>query len=313
LQVFIIFKCNITYFSLSRFDQLLTMKIIYLIVFFCTYWMCSFAQAVSENIRVEKDLVYKEINGWQGKLDFYIAVSKEKKPLIVYIHGGGWIHGKKEAEYDKFSVFLKNGFGVANIEYRLAGQAPAPAAIEDVYCALQYLVSHADQFGIDKKKIIIMGGSAGAHLALMLGLQSPAPVFTGNCSKEKISIAGIISKYGPTDLLHWDSVSKPGGIFAAWAGSRQQDTTFLKSLSPINYVYSKKIPVLFIHGDKDKTVPVEQSIALYDKLKKNGNAVELYIVKDGGHGNFGNVQTPLMDEKMIAFVVKCVNGSKFKP
>ncbi|SER50594.1 Prolyl oligopeptidase family protein [Pedobacter rhizosphaerae] len=147
-----------------------------------------------------------------------------------------------------------------------------------------------------------MGGSAGAHLALMVGLQSPAPVFTGDCGKKKINIAGIISKYGPTDLLHWDAVSKPGGTFAAWAGIRPQDTTFLKSLSPINYVSEKNIPVLLIHGDQDRTVPVEQSITLYNKLKQNGNETTIHIVKNGGHGNFGPIETAVMDEKMMSFI-----------
>jgi dipeptidyl aminopeptidase/acylaminoacyl peptidase len=150
-----------------------------------------------------------------------------------------------------------------------------------------------------------MGGSAGAHLALMVGLQSAAPVFAGDCDRKKINIAGIISKYGPTDLLHWDAVSKPGGAFSAWAGSKQKDTTFLKSLSPINCVFGKKIPVLLIHGDQDHTVPVEQSITLYDKLKKNGNETTIHIVKNGGHGNFGPIETPIMDEKMISFIKRC--------
>ena len=92
-------------------------------------------------------------------MDLYLP-PKTNKPtaIVINIHGGGWNHGVKESQ-GGFSTFFKAGFAVANIEYRLTGQATAPAAVEDTRCALIYLVKNAKALNIDVNKIVIMGGS----------------------------------------------------------------------------------------------------------------------------------------------------------
>lgn len=279
------------------------MKIFRILILILATTGVAWGQASLAGITINKDLVYKTIGNWNGRLDIYIPEKNPLNPLVMYIHGGGWTHGNKEAEYDKFKVFIENGLAVANVEYRLANQAPAPAAIEDVNCALAYIIQHAKELRIDKRKIILIGGSAGAHLALMLGLPSNSPIYTGGCDISGGKILGIISKYGPTDLPNWGATNKPGGASMEWVGNRAGDSTFLKSLSPI-YNITTKIPVLLVHGDKDRTVPVQQSLTLLDQLKKNGNPVDIHIVKNGGHGNFGEIETPIMDKEMIRFVKK---------
>ena len=123
------------------------------------------------------DVVYTKVKDlptgqacWEGKMDLYFP-PKEKgpSPVVINIHGGGWNKGVKESQTG-FSTFFKAGFAVANIEYRLTSQATAPAAIEDTRCALIYLIKNARELNIDVNKIVIMGGSAGGHLALMGGL-----------------------------------------------------------------------------------------------------------------------------------------------
>jgi len=173
---------------------------------------------------------------------------------------------------------------------------------------LVYLLKNAHEFNIDRRKVILMGGSAGAHLALLAGLQSPHPIYDGGCKYSDIKISGIISKYGPTDLLTWSPATKKGSASSTWLGDKVNDKGFIESLSPVNYVSSgtRKIPVLFIHGSNDKTVPLQQSHVLYDKLKANGNETELHIVKDGKHGNFNASANEIMNAKMIDFIKKCV-------
>ena len=195
-------------------------------------------------------------------------------------------------------MFLANGYAVANIEYRLANQAVAPAAIVDVNMAINYLVKNAKNLNFDVNKVVLMGGSAGAHLALLAGLQSQCKTY----NSQKFKVAAIISKYGPTDLLTWKPATAPGSASASWLADRKNDIAFVKSLSPVNYVSKNKIPVLFIHGDKDKTVPIEQSTTLFELLKKQGSPTEIHIVKGGKHGNFGDVETPKMDSVMIGFL-----------
>ena len=276
------------------------MRKFYLIIVIVLTAVQSEAQSSVPTIQEKFNLVYTNINNWEGKLDYYQPKSNTKLPLVIYIHGGGWTHGNKEAEYDKFKVFLANGYAVANIEYRLANQAVAPAAIVDVNTAINYLIRNANDLNFDKNKVVIMGGSAGAHLALLAGLQSQSKIY----NNQKFKVAAIISKYGPTDLLTWKPATAPGSASATWLADRNNDTAFVKSLSPVNYVSNNKIPVLFVHGDQDKTVPVEQSTALFELLKKQGSPTEIYIVKGGKHGNFGNIETPKMDTVMIDFLRK---------
>jgi acetyl esterase/lipase len=127
------------------------------------------------------DVVYAKVGDWQGRMDLYLP-PKEKAPtpVVINIHGGGWNHGTKESQTG-FSTFFKRGFAVANVEYRLTPQATAPAAIEDVRCALLYLVQNAGELNIDVNKIVVMGGSSGGHLALRAGLLQNDNRFDGNC------------------------------------------------------------------------------------------------------------------------------------
>lgn len=266
-------------------------------------WFNTVFAQVPAGVLQKLNIVYTVNNGWEGKLDYYQQTTKKKTPLVIYIHGGGWVHGNKDAEYDKIKVFIENGYSVANIEYRLANQSTAPAAIEDVNEAINYLLKNSQTLNFDANKLVLMGGSAGAHLALLAGLQAQHKIF----NKQKFKVAAIISKYGPTDLLTWKPATAPGSASSAWLAARKNDTAFVKSLSPVNYVSKNRIPVLFIHGDQDQTVPIRQSETLYQLLKSEGSPTQLYIVKGGKHGNFGDVETPKMDSVMIAFLSKYLN------
>ena len=147
------------------------------------------------------DVVYTSGNNWQQKLDLYLPPKAGKPtPAIINIHGGGWNHGTKESQSGGFSNFFKNGFAVANVEYRMF-PTEAPAAIEDIRCALIYLIKNAAELNIDPNKIVIMGGSAGGHLALLAGLMGNNYLFDTNCKGvEKVKVAAIIDKYGIADM-----------------------------------------------------------------------------------------------------------------
>src|SRR4051812_40488355 len=150
------------------------------------------------------NVVYTKVGEWEGKMDLYLPPKGNKPtPVVINIHGGGWNHGVKESQTG-YNSFFKAGFAVANIEYRLTGQATAPAAVEDSRCALIYLVKNAKQLNIDVNKIVVMGGSSGGHLALMTGMLANDHRFDGNCAGvENIKVAAIIDKYGITDVWDW--------------------------------------------------------------------------------------------------------------
>jgi acetyl esterase/lipase len=258
------------------------------------------------------NVVYTKAKDWEGKMDLYLAPQeKGLSPVVINIHGGGWNHGVKESQTG-FSTFFKAGFAVANIEYRLTGQATAPAAVEDTRCALIYLIKHAKELNIDVNKIVIMGGSAGGHLALMGGLLGNDHRFDGNCpGVENIKVAAIIDKYGITDVWDWGY----GKILTSksarnWLGDKATDQSFAASVSPITYVTKNSPPVFIVHGDADPTVPYQQSVDLHKKLKEAGVKTEFITVPGGLHGKFEKTVNSDLNKAIIKFINEVFNNPK---
>lgn len=290
------------------------MKNLFLIAFILSSTTCFSQEADTSFKPVEYpagfssqlNVVYTRVNGWDGKMDIYLP-PKEKgpSPVVINIHGGGWNKGVKESQTG-FNSFFKQGFAVANIEYRLTGQATAPAAVEDTRCALIYLVKNAAALNIDVNKIVIMGGSAGGHLALMGGLLGNDHRFDGNCSGvENIKVAAIIDKYGITDVWDWgygsNITSKSAG---RWLGDKANDKKFAASVSPITYVNKNSPPVFIVHGDADPTVPYQQSVDLHKKLKEAGVITEFVTVPGGLHGKFEKEKNSEVNKAIINFILK---------
>jgi len=250
------------------------------------------------------DVVYTRADNWEGKLDVYFPQKSGKPvPMVINIHGGGWNHGVKESQTG-FSTFFKAGFAVANIEYRLTGQATAPAAIEDTRCAIIYLVRNAKPLNIDVNRIVMMGGSAGGHLALMGGLLGNDRRFDGNCKgTEQIKVFAIIDKYGISDVWDWGYGNKIRSKSAInWLGSKANDEEFAKSVSPINYITRNTPPVFIVHGDADPTVPYQQSVDLHKKLLEAGVKTEFITIPGGLHGKFDKEQNSMVNKAIINFL-----------
>jgi acetyl esterase/lipase len=254
-----------------------------------------------KNYKAQKDIVYSKVGNWEGKLDFYnLTDSTKLSPLIINIHGGGWNHGSKEQQTG-FGSFFKNEFAVANIEYRLVNEGEAPSAIEDVRCALLYLVHNAKQLHINTNKIVLMGSSAGGHLALMAGLQEENSMFDSNCYQEiGYKVAAIIDKYGLTDL-YINEVLKSKSV-QNWLGAKNENSEFVKSVSPINYVTQNSPATFIVHGNADKIVPYSQSEQLFNKLKKLNVKTEFITVEKGGHGKFSKEDNKRINEAIWKFL-----------
>src|SRR5450759_4940617 len=193
---------------------------------------------------VQKNVDYTTVGGWNGYLDLYLPSDRSKPvPIVLLFHGGGWNHGAKEDVQRGVLPFLKLGWAVANVEYRLLNVAPAPAAVEDARCALLWLVAHAEALGLDPEKIITTGSSAGAHLALMAGLLPPQSRFDRNCDAAKYyRVAVIINKYGITDVV--EALKR-----THWLDGVPNKIELAKDLSPLTYVRKDIPPTISIHGD----------------------------------------------------------------
>jgi len=250
------------------------------------------------------DVVYTRGKDWEQKLDIYLPPNTGKPtPVVINIHGGGWNHGTKESQTG-FNSFFKNGFAVANIEYRLTPQATAPAAVEDTRCALLYVIKHVKEWNIDPNKVVIMGGSAGGHLALMGGLLGNDHRFDTNCNDvPEVKVAAIIDKYGITDV--WDGAYGPNITSKSatrWLGDRANDEKFARSLSPMSYVNKNSPPTFIVHGDADPTVPYQQSVALHKKFEEAGVLTQFMTIPGGKHGGFPKDQNSELNKAIIAFL-----------
>jgi acetyl esterase/lipase len=276
--------------------------------------ICLFAQTETDttykpvaypaSYTAQLNVVYTTVDTWEGKVDFYLPANTGKQTAIVInIHGGGWNKGVKESQTG-FSSFFKAGYAVANIEYRLTGQATAPAAVEDARCALIYIIKNAKALNIDVNKIVIMGGSAGGHLALMAGLLGNNHLFDKNCTGvEKIKVAAIIDKYAITDVWDWaygpNLTSKSA---TKWLGDKATNEAFAKSVSPIHYITKDSPPIFIVHGDADPTVPYQQSEALHKKLIEFGVKTEFITVPGGLHGKFEKEKNAEINKAIIEFL-----------
>ncbi len=237
---------------------------------------------------VQPDIVYGSANNTALKLDvWYPNESKTPTPTLVYIHGGGWIFGTKESQVLQFLPFLEKGWRVVNVEYRMAGNSLAPAAIEDARCALRWVFRNAKQYNFDTTKIVLSGHSAGGHLSLMMGMLPDGTGLDNNCyGDEKLNVAAIINWYGISDVNDLIQGVNLKNYAVMWMGSQKNAAEIAKRVSPLTYVRAGLPPVLTIHGDKDDVVPYSQATRLKDALDKAKVTNELYTIKNGGHGGF---------------------------
>jgi acetyl esterase/lipase len=251
------------------------------------------AVATFQSVRPIANQVYVKSNGWEGKLDLYARRSTTPVPVVIWIHGGGWVQGTKETAQLRLLPFIAMGYSVVNVEYRLANVSLAPAAIEDCRCALRWVVSHAKEFNLDPDRIVVAGDSAGGHLALTTGMVPSSAGFDRFCPiLNEPKVAAIADFYGITDVA--DLLDGPNKkpfpetwpYTVQWLGNQPNREAIAKAASPLTYVRAGVPPVISIHGDADPLVPYQHSVRLQDALQKAGVAHELVTIPGGGHGNF---------------------------
>jgi acetyl esterase/lipase len=256
---------------------------------------------VPEEYTASLDVVYSTVGDWNGRMDIYRPKDPASAtPAVLNVHGGAWAHGVKESQRG-FGSFFKHGWAVVNVEYRMAPVAPAPAAIEDVRCALIYVIHHAKELGIDPARIVMMGGSAGGHLALMAGLLGNDHRFDTNCpTTQPVALAAIVDKYG---IVTFDGLGslKRGRSVTTWLRENYDNENFLRSISPITYVTRNSPPVFIVHGDADPTVPYTQSVHLHRTLDSLGVVNEFITVEGGQHGKFSKEKNSEISAAMWRF------------
>ncbi|MBD0851805.1 alpha/beta hydrolase [Maribacter arenosus] len=224
-------------------------------------------------------------------LDIYLpSIAKRKIPLVIFVHGGGWLVNDKYADigYMKKTVaaILDKGYALASIDYRFANQAIFPAQIQDCNQAVSYLYDHADQYGFDTDRIAVMGFSAGGHLAslMALSINNDVPDFFMPETTKSFDFKAVVDFYGPAELILFpraDDPKSPEGLLIGAAPLTRPDLA--KAASPVTYVDKNDPPFLIIHGEKDEMVSPKNSQLLSAWLTVEGVENELVIVKDAPH------------------------------
>ena len=237
------------------------------------------------NINYNNDSLQKHL------LDIYLPPNAKKKvPLVVFVHGGGWLVNDKYADigYMKKTVaeIVNQGYALASIDYRFATQAIFPAQIQDCNRAVSFLVDNADTYGFDTDRIAVMGFSAGGHLASMMGLSKNDDVtdFFMSETNTAFNFKAVVDFYGPAELILFPGANDPKSPEALLIGAAPLDRPDLaKVASPVTYVDKNDPPFLIIHGEKDDMVSPRQSQLLSAWLTTKNVENELIFVENAPH------------------------------
>lgn len=238
-------------------------------------------------LNVTKDIEIATVNGTSLKADFYPATPSVRKPdpLVIVIHGGAWISGKKEDMAELCLELQKRGMSAASVSYRLGPKDKWPAMLDDVQTAVRFFRTHAEKYNVDPNRFAASGGSAGGHLALLLGFSDTrdekSELFPGVSSR----VSAVFNIFGPTDLTQDYDPLTQSVVSQNVIGKKAADATEdAKKMSPIVYIDKGDAPVFTMHGDADKLVPVKQAQRLDEALKAVGISHELRIIPGMAHG-----------------------------
>jgi acetyl esterase/lipase len=222
-------------------------------------------------------------------MDVFIPMHPIRTPVpaVLWIHGGGWERGDKNG--NSGALMLANeGFVTASLFYRLSGDSPFPADIEDCKCAIRFLRANAARFGIDPDRIGVAGASAGGHLAELVATAGPDAGLEGDGGWPGVSshVQAASAYYGASDFTvgalqfqhHTGQV-----IVKLFRGTEKERPELYRKASPIFYVGSGAPPLLLVHGDQDDLVPFDQSVRMAEAYRRAGLPVEFILVKNAGH------------------------------
>ena len=274
------------------------------------------------------DLAYAPLSSAQA-LDLYLPNDTPGPyPCIVAIHGGGFIFGdKREDQLNAPVEAVRQGYAVAAVNYRMAGEALFPAPIQDVKAAIRYLRAHAAEFDIDPVRLATWGNSAGGYLAVMAGVTDGVAEFDdpalGN-AEQPSHVQAIIDWFGPVDFRSQDAQLRASGkgrpVHDAPDSPEssllgvplpEADEALLRRTNPLTYLGPGLPPFLIQHGADDDLVPVEQSLLLAQALRSvlPESSVRLDIIPRSLHGG-PNFETPENMARVFAFLAATLAPSK---
>jgi acetyl esterase/lipase len=224
------------------------------------------------------DVIYGRVEGSALLANLAYPDGPGPRPALISVHGGRWRAGNRtDASSIKVAQWAEFGFVAMSIDYRLVGGSPAPAPYVDLRCAIRWVHAHAADYGIDPERVYLIGQSAGGHmvsLAATLGDGSYAKA--GGWDHARSDVRAVVSVAAAYDVntLSWGNLWTPvgGDVDAA-----------RRTASPVTHVSASTKPILVIHSDDDKSVPVQQAVDFVEKLKAAGVPHRFVHYTDRGH------------------------------
>ncbi len=263
--------------------------------------------------------IYKQVGDLDIKADVFRFLDDKIRPVVVHIHGGGWMIGNRTAVGDfQYQTSIDRGSVLVSIDYRLAPQTKMPEIVKDVVDAVDWVRRVGPKkFNIDPNQVVLMGGSAGARMALMCGyMLTPPPTAivsmagsTGDMTgdwladpKNRFPEFKLPTKEGALNELKLEGpeprTSRKGSKYFLYSWLMSSHFHFMQDLfgfdpkiepekifpfMPLRNVSPAFPPTILIHGDADTYVPVEQAISMAKEFEKHGVPNKLIVVKGAGH------------------------------
>jgi acetyl esterase/lipase len=233
----------------------------------------------------EKDVSFASAGDIDLKLDIYRPDEASTRAAIIFLHGGGWRGGSREAMRPLARAMAGFGFVGLPAQYRLTGQSPWPAQIHDVKAAIRWTRANAERLGVDSQRIVLWGSSAGAHLALLAAGTPDDPQFEGEIGPKGVSSAvqAVIAVHpptsfyvGPRDLAHSSAIDALMGPGAGEADAR--------AASPLTHVSASFPPTLLLHGTEDRVVHHSSSQRMLDALRAVRAPADMHLFHGQNHG-----------------------------
>ena len=271
-----------------------------------------------DGVTAHQNLAYVDDGHERHLLDLYLPEkSAGPLPLLIWVHGGGWMNGSKDNCLPLRQGFAQRGFAVASINYRLSSHAIFPAQIEDCKAAIRWLRAHAKEYNLDPGRFGVWGSSAGGHLVALLGTSGDVKTFdTGANLDQSSRVQAVCDWYGPTDFAvfattpgyerHGTDSSAEAKLLGGVVAEKKDQAA---KASPLTYVTPGDPPFLIMHGDKDGTVPPNQSQLLFDALKKAGVSAHFHTIHGAGHGGPGFAGKEIEDMVAQFFQERLQKGS----
>jgi acetyl esterase/lipase len=279
-------------------------------------------------VTTHNDVTYSSMG---MKLDLIAPTTDGKKPLIVYLPGGGFMTAGRTAALDQRTYIAEQGYVVASVQYRTINDGAVYSdAVADVKSAIRYLRAHADEYGIDTGMAAVWGESAGGYLAAMVGVTNGVQKFESIENLGQSSdVQAVIDKFGPSDLsaigADFDATAKAGNTAAGngaaqWVFGRGttksvlDDPATVAQADPVTYIDAGDPAFLLFHGSADTLVSPSQTLLVHNALRAKGVDSTRYVVKGAGHGDLAvisgdaNAALPWTTQEVVGDMVTFLNG-----